>query len=240
MEIKTFYERNLPHIVPIGSSLFITPRLAGSIPKQLADQWKQERKAATDAARRALKNHKKFAGNINRQITEQRKQRLNYIQKMYFKKVDNYLDKAAYGPTWLKEPKSAEKLVEKLFQYDGQYYDLIAYSIMSNHFHFLIDTYIQIKDATSDMPITLENYTPLEKMMQLIKGGSAYEMNKVLGRKGRLWQSESYDHIPRDEKEFYNIIRYIANNPVKTKLVDKWRDFPFTYVKPEYQTAFNS
>jgi REP element-mobilizing transposase RayT len=45
-----------------------------------------------------------------------------------------------------------------------------------------------------------------------------------------LWQSESYDHIVRDEDEFYRIINYIINNPVKAGLVENWQDWPHTYI----------
>ena len=70
--------------------------------------------------------------------------------------------------------------------------------------------------------------------MQLIKGGSAYLANKELGRQGHFWHKESYDHLVRNERERGNIIRYIANNPVKAAIVDDWKDFSFTYVHPDW------
>lgn len=75
----------------------------------------------------------------------------------------------------------------------------------------------------------------MSELLKLIKGGSAYEANKILKRKGRFWQVESYDHYVRNEKERDNIIRYIANNPVKANLVNFWQDFSFTYVKDIYR-----
>ena len=71
--------------------------------------------------------------------------------------------------------------------------------------------------------------------MQLIKGGSAYQANKVLGRLGRFWQVESYDRYVRNIRELQNIIMYIANNPKKASLVNHWRDFHFTYIREDYQ-----
>jgi REP element-mobilizing transposase RayT len=41
----------------------------------------------------------------------------------------------------------------------------------------------------------------VSKIMKSIKGISAREANKILKRKGSFWQSESYDHIVRDEDE---------------------------------------
>ena len=36
-------------------------------------------------------------------------------------------------------------------------------------------------------------------------------------RENPLWQSNYYDHIVRDEKEFNNISNYIINNPLNWK-----------------------
>ncbi|HEY8205051.1 MAG TPA: hypothetical protein VIF81_10025 [Pyrinomonadaceae bacterium] len=35
---KSFYRRNLPHIQPVGATLFVTFRLAGSLPQQVLAQ----------------------------------------------------------------------------------------------------------------------------------------------------------------------------------------------------------
>jgi putative transposase len=106
---------------------------------------------------------------------------------------------------------------------------------MSNHVHLLIDLYVQIEDIPSSIEITEKNYKPLYDIVKLIKGGSAFEINKVLKRKGKFWQVEYYDHYVRDKREFLNIIYYIANNPVKAGIVKNWKDYQFTYVKEEYK-----
>jgi REP element-mobilizing transposase RayT len=49
-----------------------------------------------------------------------------------------------------------------------------------------------------------------------------------LGRRGRFWQQESYDHWARDEDELERIIRYVEQNPVKAGLVAKAEDWPFS------------
>ncbi|MCP5098235.1 MAG: hypothetical protein GY943_22020 [Chloroflexi bacterium] len=41
-DYKLEYERNLPHIQPPGAVLFVTFRLAGSIPKEILAQLKDE------------------------------------------------------------------------------------------------------------------------------------------------------------------------------------------------------
>ena len=53
----------------------------------------------------------------------------------------------------------------------------------------------------------------------------------MLGRNGRFWQEESYDHIIRDEAELNRIRQYILYNPVKAGLVDNPEDWPWNYSK---------
>jgi hypothetical protein len=43
-DYKTSYRRNLPHLQPRGVTIFVTFRLAGSLPASLIDQWQEERK----------------------------------------------------------------------------------------------------------------------------------------------------------------------------------------------------
>ena len=51
-----------------------------------------------------------------------------------------------------------------------------------------------------------------------LKGFTAHEANRMLGRSGAFWQNESYDHLVRDGREFERIRAYMENNPVKAAL----------------------
>ena len=75
-----------------------------------------------------------------------------------------------------------------------------------------------------------ENSRSVDKIMHSIKRYSARESNKILQREGSFWQSESYDHIVRDEDELERIIKYVLMNPVKAKLVEKWEDWEYSYL----------
>jgi REP element-mobilizing transposase RayT len=72
--------------------------------------------------------------------------------------------------------------------------------------------------------------------MQSLKGYTAREANKLLGRHGHFWDAESYDHEVRDANEFANIKRYILNNPVKAGLVKNWRDWKWNWAAPASKT----
>ena len=67
--------------------------------------------------------------------------------------------------------------------------------------------------------------------MKNIKGPTAIQANKALGRNGQFWMTESYDHYIRDDHELDRIHTYILNNPIKADLVKDWKDWPFSYSK---------
>jgi hypothetical protein len=47
---------------------------------------------------------------------------------------------------------------------------------------------------------------------------SATGINASLGRRGALWQTESWDHLVRSPESFDRIRRYIATNPAEARL----------------------
>ena len=54
MNTQTYYRRNMPHIVPPGAMLFITFRLAGSLPIAVIQQMQAELEAALDMIAQAV------------------------------------------------------------------------------------------------------------------------------------------------------------------------------------------
>jgi putative DNA methylase len=69
--------------------------------------------------------------------------------------------------------------------------------------------------------------SPLSKIMHSLKSYTANQANDVLGRKGRFWQRESYDHWVRNDAELARIAEYIANNAVKARLTANPWDWPY-------------
>lgn len=67
-----------------------------------------------------------------------------------------------------------------------------AFVVMPTHVHMLFTPLFDEQD---------EAY-PLAEIMNGIKGASSHSVNKLLGRKGRLWESESFDRITRSDADF--------------------------------------
>jgi len=123
------------------------------------------------------------------------------------------LDAARTGPRYLRDPSVAQVVVDSIYKgVELGHYQLHAYVVMANHVHLLM------------LPLIDPSY-----VMKSLKGASAREANRILGRTGTsFWQKESYDHWVRDRAEFERIRAYIEYNPVKAGLVTAPEDYPWS------------
>jgi putative transposase len=207
LSYKPYYHRNLPHIQPPGATFFITFRLYGSLPLEVLRRWKEE----AEAYERLLATLPQAEIEIKR----------HEEHKRFFGRYDSELDRAEFGPQWLREPAVATIVFDALKGKNGQEYDLEAFTIMSYHVHVVL----------TPLPIENNGYTPLASILHGIKRSTAWYANSALGRKGSFWQHESYDHFVRNERELERIVNYVKYNPVKAKLVEDWEAWPWTYWK---------
>ncbi len=65
--------------------------------------------------------------------------------------------------------------------------------------------------------------------MNAIKGASAHKINKALHRSGKVWQTESFDHVVRSSVSLDEKVQYLLENPVRTYLVNRWQEYPWTW-----------
>ncbi len=204
--LKTFYRRRLPHVHPIGGTFFVTVCLKGSIPKKLLKKLQKiyEEEISEDVA--------------NKLTTYQM-----HLMRLYLSMSQEWSDE------WhLAVPEVAEIVKEQLHRFDGELYDLIAYSIMSNHFHVIFDTSLQLKKMEEGFDA--DQYVQVYNIMRKIKGASARYANQLLGRTGPFWHGESWDRWIRDEEELERWIHYTLQNPVKAGMVDQWQDWQHNYL----------
>jgi len=207
-----YYHRNLPHYHLKGYPLFITFRLFGSLPVKVLAQLKAQREAEL----KALKN-----GNL----AERHK-----IEIKHFERYDDWLDRCEIGPRWLEAEGIAQIVVKEIHNLKGDLYQLIAYCIMPNHVHLLIESLISEQANHKGKGAKY----PVADTLRLLKGRTAHDCNLELKRSGGFWQHESYDRVVRDDQELERIILYILNNPVKAGLVKEWRAWPFSYISPNF------
>ncbi len=145
---------------------------------------------------------------------------LSIREKRLFKRYDELLDSGKFGCLSIIEKAIAQIIKEILHKYDGLYYELICFCIMPNHVHLVF--------------AILDSGKSLSDIMKRLKGSSAIAINKHLKRQESLWQAESFDRLIREEKELYNIIKYVLLNPVNANLVSDWKEWKHTYCHPNY------
>ncbi|MBN1398694.1 MAG: transposase [Bacteroidetes bacterium] len=202
---KEYYRRRLPHIQPQNAAFFITFRLANSLPINAVLELIMEQQ---NMENRIIK-----ANNIQlkRKLLEEK-------QRKYFGHFDEYLERIKKNPKWLVKAEIAEMVGDSIKFYDGKTYTIIAFCIMPNHVHLIIENCKM----------------QLFKVMQKIKSYTAIKANRILNCNGQFWHHESYDRVIRDRSEYDNFIWYVMQNPVKAGLCNNWKNWRWSYLKTEY------
>ncbi|MCU0580546.1 MAG: transposase, partial [Desulfobacterota bacterium] len=91
--------------------------------------------------------------------------------------------------------------------------------VMPDHVHMVISP---MRDVQGDI-------FGLAEIMHGIKGASAHSINKLLNRKGRVWQDESFDHVLRSDEKVDSKVTYLCENPVRKGLVGSVDDYPWLW-----------
>ena len=218
MQNKPEYTRFLPHYHPVGATFFVTFRLHGSLPQSFLVALSAWYYAELDL--------------ISKEVpVDRQKKAVHLLQRDYFRKLDHVLDQCLYGPDFLKEPLAALRLTEQLNRFDGTYYRLLAYTILPNHAHVLMDLSVQL-DESGVQPAAYKN---LDFIMRRVKGASARYINLALGRTGEpCWQEEYNDRYIRDRRHLLAAVDYIKQNPVNAQVCRHWREHAFTWVHEEF------
>ena len=122
--------------------------------------------------------------------------------KKFSTAVDNWLD-AGNGCCVLRNPDLAAIVFDVLLHFDGKRYAMETFVVMPNHVHVLF---------------RLLAPHHLESVVQSWKGFSARQINRQLGKDGRLWQPDYWDRLIRNEGHWLKCLEYIQENPIKAKL----------------------
>lgn len=137
------------------------------------------------------------------------------------KRIEAYLDRGG-GSAWMNNPSVANEVQNALLFFDGIRYFLQAWVVMPNHVHALL---------------TPNAGRKLGGILHSWKSYTANECNKLLKRSGDFWQTETFDRYVRNEKHYYNAVRYIENNPVKAGLCENPEDWPWSSARRRSEKA---
>src|SRR6266850_979027 len=189
----------LPHLKREGATYFVTLRQAGTLPGEVLLRFKQEREAIISQALAA-----------RRPLTWHEQEDLF---RWYSDRVDRYLD-CGHGECYLRRPAYANVVAGALKFFDGERYDLRAWVVMPNHVHAV---------ACPKPPHTLS------EILHSWKSYTAHELNKLLPEKvAPFWQSESYDHLIRNDDDLHRCSNYTVMNPVNARLCSEPHLWPWS------------
>lgn len=190
-----YNSRKLPHFDGPSVTQFISFRLADSLPSDRLRQIKAELRALP----------------LAQQGVERRR------------KMEYWIDRGL-GCCALAHPQMAAVFLEGLRVPDGRRYRLLAWCLMPNHVHILIE-------AHYSLPRIVQSW-------KSYSGRWAIGNNVRLGLgipAGSVWARGYWDRFIRDEKHFHTAVNYIHENPVKAglcKAADSWR-WSSAYAGPE-------
>lgn len=186
---KGWYSRGyLPHLDVPGILQFITFRLADSLPQQVLEQLEQELSGLA----------------LSERDMERRR------------KIEYWLD-SGLGSCALRHPRMAEVMQQTLLKFDGERYRLIAWCIMPNHVHVLIE-------PTTSLPKIVQSWKSFTG-----RWGLAHSAELGLGvPAGPFWMREYWDRYIRNESHLHSAVSYITENPVKAGLCGTAGEWPWS------------
>jgi REP element-mobilizing transposase RayT len=154
--LTKIYRRHLPHILPAGSTIFLTWRLQGSLPPG-------------------------FVFDRTDQRPSQRPGQQKISDGVSFGKMDKLLDAATHGPRWLADSAIAGKVcrtIERGAEAPLFQYVLHEYVVMPNHVHLLITP----KTDVSRIMQGIKGSTARFANLQLGRTGESFWQDEVFDR----------------------------------------------------------
>ena len=102
---------------------------------------------------------------------------------------------------------------ENWLHFDGQHYRLLAWVVMPNHVHALLE---------------IGSGYRLDRIVHSWKSYTAKKANRLLARTGSFWAPEYFDRFMRDDEHLARTTAYIEGNPVKAGLCENATDWQFS------------
>jgi len=190
------YEHCRPHWSQAGAVVFITFRLADSIPREVLERWDREKQEWLRV--------RGYGGRIPwkdllPQLTES--DRGDFLRE-FNRCREDFLD-TCHGSCILRQPELAKIVGNSLLHFDGQRYRMGDFVVMPNHVHLL--TAFASEATMKSQCDSWLHYT-------------AFRINPLIGSKGKLWQQEPFDHLVRSIEQYDYLRDYIRKNPLNAKL----------------------
>ena len=120
---------------------------------------------------------------------------------------------------WVLPEDARDKVIKHCLHDNGVKIELYCAVVMPDHVHLV---YQPLTDNEG-------NHYSLSEVVGSLKGASAHSVNRLLGRKGPLWQDESFDHVLRSSESLEGKVDYVLHNPVRKGLCSRPEAYPWLW-----------
>ena len=191
------HEHCRPHWSQAGAIVFITFRTHDSIPREVIDRWDREKQDWVK--RQGLAMAGQHWSRVIKSLSDADQVRFN---REFDRCREDTLD-TCHGECVLRRPELAQIIADSLLHFDGERYRMGDFIVMPNHVHLLAA--FGTPELLGEQCDSWLHYT-------------AFLINKKLGRKGKFWQQEPFDHVVRSPEQYEYLRDYIRDNPIKAGL----------------------
>jgi type I restriction enzyme R subunit len=185
-----------PHWSQAGAVVFITFRTADSIPLEVLRRWERDKQAwLLQHGCPAERHWSEIVPTLDAQLQRS-------FKKDFDRCREDFLD-TGRGECLLRDRDLAQIVADSLMHFDGQRYRMGDFVIMPNHVHLLAAFACE---------------ESLKKQCGSWLHYSATQINRKLGREGKFWQQEPFDHLVRNPAQYEYLRAYIRDNGIKAHL----------------------
>ncbi len=126
-------------------------------------------------------------------------------------------------------------LINNIKYYQTKYkFHILAYVIMPSHFHWIVKTEPQY-GTISEIMRDIKKFTAWQILDKLKENNNIKlltffkaQAKDIKDQRYKLWMSRFDDQVIRNEKMFWQKVKYIHNNPVEAGLVFKPEDYLYS------------
>lgn len=122
--------------------------------------------------------------------------------------LEGYLDRCR-GQCHLRRVDVAQIVETALRFFHDERYELRAWCVMPNHVHVLFKS----------------RSVPMAEILESWKKHTSQKINRLLNRRGKLWEEDYWDTYMRNTEQERKTVRYIESNPVKAMLVRETKEW---------------
>lgn len=190
-------QRKLPHWGQAGTVCFITWRTADSMPKDVLEEWLAER--SDWLTRHGVQPE---LPDWRSQLMRLSPQSVDAFHEQFSTRWHDCLE-ACHGECVLKDAALNQIVADSLMHFDGIRYQMLGFVVMPNHVHLMA-----VFESNEALLLQCESW----------KRFTGTKIQKRLGRRGRFWQQDAFDHLVRCEAQYKRLLAYMEQNPAQARL----------------------